>query len=279
MGRDPRHRGPAHGRAASPLAGALNREWARDYEERPAPIPAAWQVEPSLARFGRVPEVLAFISRPDAVPGCSEEILRALARQAEAGDRDAAMVLVQYLLPCLVRVAASAGWAAREQRTDELLTAGWEAVRSGVELRGRPVKIAFLRTIEHRALRQPARVARRNADREELVDAVAGVDGRVAADRAGRQLSAKPCAGEAVMAMLSEAVRLGAAGEDVRLLGRLFLGPCSVREVAAAEGVTDRAVRYWRTAAVRRVAGVLNGEPERAGLCGPSLRTGVPIRS
>jgi hypothetical protein len=248
--------------AVSPLAGALNREWRRDYEERLAPAPTSWQFEPSLARFGHVHEVLAFIRRTGAAPGCEEGVLRALARQAEAGDREAAMVLIQYLLPCLVRVAARTGWAARKQRTDELLIAGWEAVRTGVELRGRPVKIAFLRTIEHRAIRQPARVARRNADREVLVDAVAGIDGRVAAGRAGRPLSAEPCAGEAVVALLSEAVRLGAAGDDIRLLGGLSLGRSSVREVAAAEGVTDRTVRYRRTAAIRRVASVLNGETE-----------------
>ena len=278
MGGRLRHPGRAHDEA-SPLAGALNREWRRDYEERPAPAPAAWQAEPSLARFGQVHEVLAFVTRPGGAPGRVEGVLRALARQAEAGDRAAAMVLIQFLLPCLVRVAARAGWPSRKQRTDELLSTGWEAVRTGIELRGRPVKIAFLRTIEHRALRQPARVARRNADREELFDAVSGIDGRVAAGRAGRPLSAEPCAGEAVIALLSEAVRLGAAGDDIRLLGRLSLGPSSVLEVAAAEGVTDRTVRYRRAAATRRVVGVLNGEAEPGLACaGPSLRNVVRIR-
>lgn len=261
MGGESRHPGRAHDRAVSPLAGAFNREWRRDYEDRLAPVPAGWGAEPSLARFERVYEALAFIERPGTAPGYAEGVLRALARRAEAGDPDAARVLVQYLLPCLVNVAARWGWGTREQRTDELLSTAWEAVRTGVELRGRPVKIALLRTIEHRALRKPARAARRTADREELVASAAGRLGtRVAAGSAGRPLSAGSCAGEEVVAVLSEAARLGADRGDVSLLGGLFLGWSTTGDLAAVEGVTDRTIRYRRAAAVTRMACLLNGD-------------------
>jgi hypothetical protein len=260
MGGETRRPGRAYGGAVSPLAGAFNRQWRREYEDRLAPVPAGWRAEPSLARFERVYEALAFIERPGTAPGCAEGVLRALARRAEAGDSDAARVLVQYLLPCLVNVAARRGWGTREQRTDELLSTAWEVVRTGVELRGRPVKIALLRTIEHRVLKKPGRAARRAAEHEDLVgDVRTQRDIRVAAGRAGRPLSAEPCPSERVVALLSEAARLGADGRDIDLLGGLSLGWATVRGVAEAEGVTDRTIRNRRAAAVSRVADVLNG--------------------
>jgi hypothetical protein len=281
MGEGRRDAGRAHSRAVSPLAGAINREWCRDYEDRLGPVPAGWNAERALAPFERVCEALAFIERPGAAPGCAEGALRALARRAEAGDPDAARVLVQYLLPCLVNVAARRGWGTREQRTDELLSAAWEAVRTGVELRGRPVKIALLRTIEHRALNKPGRAARRTADREDLVDdVVARFDTRLAAGRAGRPLSAEFCPAEEVVALLSDAARLGAGRDDVALLGNLYVGWSTTREMAAAEGVTDRTIRYRRAEAAVRVARVLNGgqEVETAGAPRPleSVSENVP---
>lgn len=270
MGGESRRPGRAHDGAVSPLAGAFNREWRRDYEDRLASVPAGWRAEPSLARFERVNEALTFIERPGTAPGCAEGVLCALARRAEAGDPDAARVLVQYLLPCLVNVAARRGWGTREQRTDELLSAAWEVVRTGVELRGRPVKIALLRTIEHRALRRPVRAARRTADREEVVASAAGtLSTRVAAGSAGRPLLAGSCAGEEVLAMLSEAARLGADRGDVSLLGGLFLGWSTTKDLAAVERVTDRTIRYRRAAAVMRMACLLNGDLE-ASAAGPA---------
>lgn len=263
MGGQSRQPGRAYDGAVSPLAGALNREWRRDYEGRLAPVPASWCGEPLLARFDRVWEALAFVEQPGAAPGCVEGVLRAIARRAAAGDSDAARVLIQYLMPCLARVAARSGPDARAWRTDELLSAAWEVVRSGVELRGRPVKIALLRTIEHQALRKPARAARRIADRECLVGDLAGrLDTRVVAGSAGRPLSAEPCAGEELLAVLSEAARLGADGRDVGLLGGLFVGWSTTRDLAAAEGVSDRSIRYWRADAIGRVANVLNCDPQ-----------------
>lgn len=258
-----RRRGTADGRAVSPLAGSFDREWRRDYVDRAGRAPAGWSTEPSLARFERVCEALAFVERPGAAPGCAEGVLRALARRAQAGDHDAARVLVQYLLPCIVKVARRWGWGTREEKTDELLSATWEAVHTGVELRGRPVKIALLRTIEHRALKKPGRAARRAAEHEDLVgDVGTQRDIRVAAGRAGRPLSAEPCPSEQVVALLSEAARLGADGRDIGLLGGLSLGWATVRGIAEAEGVTDRTIRNRRAAAVSRVADVLSGVPK-----------------
>jgi hypothetical protein len=259
MGGPTRRPGSAFEHAVSPLAGALNREWRRDYEDGPGPAPAVWGAEPVLTRFERIFEALAYLERPGAPPGCSEGVLKALARLAAAGEPDAARVLVQYLLPCLARSAVRGGPGGREQRIDALISEAWEVVRAGVDLRGRPVKIALLRTIEHRALRKPARAARRAAERETLVDDVARFAG--SAGLAGRPVSAVPCAGEELVALLSEAGRVGADGRDVRLLGGLFVGWSTTRGLAAAEGVTDRSIRYRRADAIGRVARVLNGDP------------------
>lgn len=268
MSRPARRPGSALDHAASPLAGALNREWRRDYELGNGPAPAAWRAETWLAGFGRVFDALACIEDPASSPGCAEGVLRALARKAETGDAEAARVLVQYLLPCLVHTAAVRVRCNRSQAVDEMVSAAWEVVRTGVELRGRPVKIALLRSIEYRALRQPARIAQRQADREILVGATETDFGSRRAPAvciAGRPVRGKPNAGEELLAALSEAVRRGARGDDVGLIGRLAVGGWTNTRIALAEGVSERMVRYRRASAVRRLACLLRDEYETQG--------------
>ncbi len=266
---DVRRAGTAPNLVLSRLAGALNREWQLDYERRRAPAPPGWRSDARLRRFAAVADALVELEDRATPQARVEEVLTALAERAADGDADATRVVVQYLMPCLVRVAYSRrGGAQRspQEALDDLLTVAWQTARAGVELRGRTVKIALLRTIEHRALRQPARVEGRHRRREVLVGAIGEVRAHRAAavdpawsddlvaDVSGRALSTAPNAGEDLLRLLAEACGEGVSPSDARLVGSLFLGWATCEAVGAAQGVTDRSVRYRRAAALRRLA-------------------------
>ncbi|MDP9388547.1 MAG: hypothetical protein M3Q48_11715 [Actinomycetota bacterium] len=265
----PRRPGTAPNLVMSRVAGAFNREWQLDYERSLAPAPPGWRTDARLRRFSTVADALVELEDRATPQTRVEEVLTALAERAAGGDRDATRVVVQYLMPCLVRVAYSRRGPAQrspQEALDDLVTVAWETARAGVELRGRTVKIALLRTIEHRALRQPARVASRHRQREVLVGAIgevrahqAGVDSAcrredLIADLSGRPLSAAANAGEDLVRLLAEALGHGVSSSDARLVGSLFVGWATCEGVGAAEGVTDRSVRYRRAAALRRLA-------------------------
>jgi hypothetical protein len=65
--------------------------------------------------------------------------------------------------------------------------------------------------------------------------------------------SAEAHAGQEDVRVLATAARAGLRPDDVRLLGALSVGGVSCREMAVIEGVTDRAIRYRRAAALRRL--------------------------
>ena len=264
-----RRPGTAPNLVLSRLAGALNREWQLNYERGEAPAPPGWLTDTRLRRYKAVSDALVELEDGATPQPRAEETLTALCERAAEGDPDATRVIVQYLMPCLVRVAYSRRGTSQpspQEALDELVTVAWEALRGGVELRGRSVKIALLRTIEHRALRQPARVAGRNRQREVLVGAIGEVRAHQAqvdpvcrsddllADLSGRSLSKYANAGEDLMRLLAEASGKGVSGSDTRLVGSLFVGWATCDAVAAAEGVTARSVRYRRAAALRRLA-------------------------
>lgn len=266
---------PARGPGTAPdlvlsrLAGALNREWQLDYEQRRAPAPPGWRTDARLGHYGAVADALVEMDDRDTPQARVEEVLAALAERAAGGDPEATRVLVQYLMPCLVRVAYSrrgTGQRSPQEALDDLVTVAWETARAGVELRGRTVKIALLRTIEHRALRQPARVAGRRRQREVLVPATGelggpkagradwGWSGELVADLSGRALSTTGNAGEDLVRLLAEASATGLSRSDAQLVGSLFVGWATCAEMGAAQGVTDRSMRYRRAAALRRLA-------------------------
>ncbi len=264
-----RRAGTAPDLVLSRLAGALNREWQLDYERRRAPAPAGWLTDDRLRCYRAVADALVEMEDQGTPQTRVEEVLAALAERAAGGDRDATRVVVQYLMPCLVRVAYSrrgGGQRPPQEALDDLVTVAWETARSGVELRGRTVKIALLRTIEHRALRQPARVAGRRRQREVLVAAIGelggpkagradpGWSGELVADLAGRAVSTAGNAGEDLVRLLADASGKGLSRRDAQLVGSLFVGWATCANVGAAEGVTDRSVRYRRAAALRRLA-------------------------
>lgn len=245
-----RRPGTAPDLAASPLAGAFNSEWRCRYECRAAPTPEVWRSDPRLDSFVRVVDVLAYLENAATPAARVEEVLVALADRAAAGDREATRVVVQYLLPFLVRVAFRRlqwGERSREQVLDELLGTAWEVAATGVERNGRSAKIALLRTIEHSALRQPARVARRRAAREMFIEGI----GCEAAELPGRPVEPNP--GEEILRLLADASRQGLSDDDVSLIGGLFVGWSTCDRLGVAEGVSGRAIRFRRAAAVKRL--------------------------
>jgi hypothetical protein len=238
---------------ASPLAGALNREWQARYVERRAPAPGAWAADPDLARFGSVAEVLAALEHAGA--GGRDALLGALSRRAAGGDRDAARVVLQSLVPYLVgrlRVRRARPAGTFEDTVDDLLSAAWQAIAEGAGLGAASPRVALLRRAEQRALGHPGRLARRRAARELPVDPDARALG--AADLAGRPTHGDPCPADEVVALLAEAAGAGLAPSDVRMLGVLAFGGPSAEFDAEAEGVTPRCIRWRRARAVRRLA-------------------------
>jgi len=238
----------------SALAAALNREWRHRYELHPAPAPQAWASDPDLAGCRYVVEALAELEASSTPVVRREELLVALTRAAASGDTEAARVVVQLLLPCLVaaiRFRPDTPDRSRAETLDDLVSAAWEAVATGVERRGRPMKVALLRRIEHQALRRPERAARRHSAREVFADPAA--TGTVLADLSGRPLDAEVSAEEQVLALLVDGARAGLAPADVRLLVSLTWGEGTSAR-AAADGMSTRALRYRRAAAVRRLA-------------------------
>jgi hypothetical protein len=255
--------GTAPDLALSPLAGGLNREWRRDYERRGRPAPPEWKNDARLAPYRTVASVLIDLEEPSTPAARTEGLLRALVDRAGAGDRQAARVLVQYLLPFLVRVAhrelGRRGHSLSDV-LDELVTVAWATVAGGVDVGRRTATIALLRTIEYRALRCPARVRARRRVREmpaSDVDA-AGSSLRLrsrlpAADLGGRSRQGSANAGEELLRLLAEAVADGLGRDDARLVGALFLAGATTEDLGAAVGRTARTLRSRRAAALRRL--------------------------
>jgi hypothetical protein len=255
--------GTAPDLALSPLAGGLNREWRRDYERRGRPAPPEWKDDACLAPYHTVASVLADLEDPSTPPARTEGLLRALVDRAGAGEREAARVVVQYLLPFLVRVAHRQ-WDRSGQSLsdvlDELVTVAWATAAGGVEVGRRTVTIALLRTIEYRALRHPARVRARRRVRELPVSEVdaAGAALRYrrrlpVADMCGHPRHGSVNPGQELLELLAEAVADGLARDDARLVGALFLAGATCDDLGAAVGRTGRTLRLYRAEALRRL--------------------------
>jgi hypothetical protein len=247
-GRAPTRTAPEGG--PSLVVAALNREWRREYEKTPAPTPLAWHDDGRLGSFDCIIDLLAELADSATPLLRTEELTAVLAQRAAAGDRHATRVLVQLLLPSCAWLAFARNrphLGSRDRVLDELLTAAWDVVRTGVEPRGRATKLALLRTIEYRALRRPSLVCQRQAEREVLVlpEDIGSVD-------CSEARNINP--GEEVVQLLVQATTVGLSHGDARLLGGLFVGGWTSEELGAQEGVTSRTIRYRRAEAIRRLA-------------------------
>jgi hypothetical protein len=247
--------GASYGDGAPNLVDTLNWDWRHRYERGVVRAPRGWASDPELARFRYVVEALGALDSPATAAVERELLLVALAERAATGDREATRVVVQHLLACLVDVLRRPRGPlikSREETLDDLAAAAWWTVAEGVERRGRPIKVALLSRIEHRALHQPRWAAEREAAREELGDPAETT--MPVADLSGRPVGAEPKPEEEVLALLVDGARAGLDPADLRLLAALTLEGRSAAEAAAAEGVSARCIRWRRARAARRLA-------------------------
>jgi DNA-directed RNA polymerase specialized sigma24 family protein len=214
----------------SPALARLDLEWHR-LNRRPACVrhAASWGV---LDALDSLDDVVLTISRGTG----DDEVLRRLVVLA-ANDDLAARVVLQRLLPGMVRVAArwarrKGGWA---DAFDEVLAAGWMVVRTHGD-DARPQFVArLLRYVEYHAFLR--------GGRRGMVVVPMEVSDRAAAEPADP------------LSELVEVVRSAhrVLTEHDRCVLRLLLRDCSPPEMAAELGVSIRTVTNHRHVMVRRL--------------------------
>jgi hypothetical protein len=200
-----------------------------------------------------VEEVLAGGGQNQSVPvEVADTRLAALVAEARAGDPGAARLVLQRVLPGLIRTAAR---QARLRRLpfgvvlDDLAAAAWlEIVAYPLARRSAKVAVNILLDAQYRLLGYvPATVRATVPDR--LPTPPAGLSG-APADRPRH-------AGVEVLHVLATAVRAGLPAADGRLLAKLLVAGLTAEQVAARDGVTARAVRSWRRAAISRLSALV----------------------
>jgi hypothetical protein len=253
---------------AGPIRSAVLARWAADWDRwRSSPAAASavarWRaVHGCLAGFRDVEEVLAGCGRDRSVPDAvADARLAALVAEARAGDRAAARLVLERVMPGLVRAASRQARVWRlsfGQVLDDLAAAAWvQIVR--YPLARRPVKVAvnILRDAQYDLFGYvPATVrATVPAAPETLPVGPAGLSGApVDAD--------EPAAVE-LLEVLASAVRAGLPQEDGRLLAELLVFGLTPEHLGARDGLSPRTVRWRRRAAIGRLC-ALSGRPARS---------------
>jgi hypothetical protein len=175
----------------------------------------------------------------------ADEHLRVLVHEA-SDSVEAARVVLQRLLPGLLSIARR-----RRRLTDgthaaldELLAAGWIVIRM-YPISRRPYRVAanLLRDIEYQAFTRPRRLAMARED---------PLDDRDLHPRAERSRSPAVDAAEELDDLLAMAAQAGVCEADLAFVRKLARGE-SIDELAAAEGVTSRALRYRRQRITERL--------------------------
>ena len=198
--------------------------------------------------------------------------LAALIAFARVGDRAAARVVLERVMPALTVQAAT---RSRRARGATLLGAAGEATAFGevlAELVGaawlvicsfpldrRPRKIAVNVVLDavYRVFGYRPRTERATVYRDLLPDTPVELDGRPAAALVHRGPSAE------LLDVLADGVDNGVDPAHLRLLADLALHGLSQTEVAARTGISDRGVRLRRDAAVRALRAALLLEPSQ----------------
>ncbi|SNQ48719.1 conserved hypothetical protein [Frankia canadensis] len=260
-----------------PRAVALRR-WQRDWESWSVGPEAAaglrrWSGDPLLVEHcGSVVALLAACGRDRsvAVP-VADGRLAALIAFARAGDRAAARVVLERVMPALTAQAATKARRARGathlgpagetagfgEVLAELVGAAWLVICS-FPLDRRPRKIAVNVVLDavYRVFGYRPRIERATVYRELLPDTPVELDGRPAVGAfRGRGASAE------LLDVLAEGVAGGVDPAQLRLLADLALVGLTQAQVAARGGISDRAVRLRRNAAVRALRAALLPEP------------------
>jgi len=226
-----------------------------------------WQATPpaaaALARWrDRHPDLAGFATHDELVDGCgrdrsvpqqlADQRLAVLVGEARCGDRAAARVVLERVLPTLVRSAIRRVLASNcpfAPALDDLVASAWLVIVN-YPLDRRPAKVAvnIVRDAEYRQFGYVPAAVRASvpAPVHALPARPAGLAGQPADD-------VDPAAVE-VLGLLAEAVRAGLPAADARLLAELVVFGRTPEEVAARDGVTGRAVRFRRRAAIDRLA-------------------------
>jgi hypothetical protein len=174
--------------------------------------------------------------------------LAGLVRYATAGDRAAARVVLERLMPSLTVRAAGHTTRAGQPFADvlgELVAAAWIVICSYPSDR-RPVKVAanLVRDTVGRLYGYRPIVERRTRPCAELPELPAGLDGRPASptvDTAAAEL----------LEVLADGLDGGVPRAQLRMLAELAVLGVPQANLAARAGISDRAVRLRRDAAVR----------------------------
>jgi hypothetical protein len=202
----------------------------------------AWELSPRT--LGSLDELLVLTGLgPGPVDPNSDETLRRLVVLARHDDL-AARVVLQRMLPGLSTCAKrnSSGFDSQLDALDELLSEAWTVIRSfSIERRDRYVIKNLLRDCEYRAFLK----ARRRLLVQEVTDP-AHLDRALELDDS----RSEPLL--TIVELLARARVAGMADDDVDVVVAL-LNTSTVKEAAAALGVTDRTVRNRRLVAVRQL--------------------------
>jgi len=259
-----------------PRAVALRR-WQQDWESWSVGPDASaglrrWSDDPLLVEHcGSVVALLAACGRDRAVAvPVADGRLAALIAFARAGDRAAARVVLERVMPALTVQAATKARRARGathhgpagettgfgEVLAELVGAAWLVICS-FPLDRRPRKIAVNVVLDavYRVFGYRPRIERATVCWDLLPDTPVGLDGRPAVGAFRRGASAE------LLDVLAEGVTSGVDPAQLRLLADLALVGLTQTQVAARAGISDRAVRLRRDAAVRALRAALLPEP------------------
>jgi hypothetical protein len=225
-----------------------------------------WRVTPAAAaglnRWRARHEILAgFASVEDVVRGCGQDRsvprevadarLAALVAEAREGDQAAARVVLERLMPALVRAATMRAMRSAQPfgpLLDDMVAAAWLRIVD-YPLANRPIKIAgnIVADANYRVFGYVP-LAARSTDLlppDELPVGLAGL--------AGQPVASGTHPGLRVLRLLTDAAQGGLPVADARLLAELVVCGRTPEEIAARDGVTSRAVRYRRQAAMARL--------------------------
>jgi RNA polymerase sigma factor (sigma-70 family) len=235
----------------SPLSRRLNADWSRLVTDRRVARRLARQ---PIAGHRELGTLLAAAGADRSVPEAAADVVLAEVIRVAATDELAARVVLQRVLPGLVRAAVRRTLHRPERRQElfeELTTSAWLVIRT-YPLDRRPAKIAVnvLRDAEYQLCVRPARL--RSASEvatprlDELDPRSAALDGRL------HHLE-EPPAEQHVAEILQEAHQAGFPPEELQLLREVYVEGRPLAEVAARHGCTVRTIYNRREAAMRRL--------------------------
>ncbi len=244
---------PSSSPRVSPALGGWQRDWAIwSQTSRAARAVRRWQAASALmAPLNSIDEIIDGCGGNPAVPmTVADQRLLFLVRSAVAGDVDAARVVVARMLPALLSKAAA---HARHGRMDfdaafgELMAAAWIVVTTYPVAR-RPAKvwINVLLDAERAVFGRPRMAERRSVLLPPHLlaryDAVAGFETDPLLE---------------LLEVLVAARRAGLSPKSLQLLLDIGVHGFTSQQLAARDGISDRAVRMRRQRAVNELSGVL----------------------